>query len=48
VYFQKKHSLTQVIVGSVVGSIVGLFFYHFGTKSIPKKWKIKQDDNAPM
>ena len=48
VYSQKKHSLIQVIVGSIIGSLVAIFFYHYGMKSIPKKWKMKQDDDAPI
>jgi len=43
----KSHSIIQVIVGAIVGSIMGYFFFYITTKKIKGSFKPKEDDNAP-
>ena len=43
----KNHTLKQVIVGALVGSLVGWGFYYFSKVALKGKLKEKDDDNAP-
>lgn len=44
----KNHTISQVIVGSIVGAIMGGLFYYFAQISIKGKMSLKNDDNAPI
>jgi membrane-associated phospholipid phosphatase len=44
----KNHTVLQVIVGSIVGSMMGWLVYYFSQVSIKGKMSLKQDDNAPI
>ena len=44
----KNHTISQVIVGSIIGSIIGWMFYYLAIRSIKGKMKLKDDDNAPL
>jgi len=43
----KNHTVQQVIVGAIVGSIMGWVFYYFSKVALKGKLKVKDDDNAP-
>jgi undecaprenyl-diphosphatase len=47
VYF-KNHTIMQVIVGMMIGSILGYLFYHYSMRLIKGSLKSKKDDNAPL
>jgi len=43
----KNHTITQVIIGAIIGSIMGWMFYYFSRVALKGKLKAKDDDNAP-
>jgi len=43
-----SHTLLQVICGSIIGSIMGYFFFNLSTKKLMGVLKFKLDDNAPL
>ena len=42
------HTVLQVIVGSIVGTIFGYFVYYLSQKKIKNRIREKKDDNAPV
>jgi membrane-associated phospholipid phosphatase len=44
----KNHTISQVIVGAIVGAITGYLAYLFATKKLVGLLKFKKDDNAPF
>lgn len=42
------HSITQIIVGAIVGSLFGYFIYQLAREKIKGKIREKSDDNAPI
>jgi membrane-associated phospholipid phosphatase len=44
----KNHTVNQVIIGSLVGSLVGYFFFNYSKMLLKGKLKLKPDDNAPI
>ena len=42
------HSILQIIVGSIIGSIYSYFIYNLAREKIKGKIKEKPDDNAPI
>ena len=44
----KNHTVSQVIVGAIVGAITGYIAYLFATKKLVGLLKYKKDDNAPF
>ena len=44
----KNHTILQVIVGAIVGTITGYAAYLFATKKLVGLLKFKKDDNAPL
>jgi membrane-associated phospholipid phosphatase len=44
----KNHTVLQVLCGSIVGSLIGYFFYFASTKKLMGVLLSKQDDNAPL
>lgn len=43
-----EHTITQVLVGAIVGSIVAYIFFNFSTSLITGKLRFKPDDFAPF
>jgi membrane-associated phospholipid phosphatase len=44
----KNHTLMQVICGSIIGAVMGYYFYLFSSKKIMGSLKHKKDDDAPI
>jgi membrane-associated phospholipid phosphatase len=44
----KNHSIGQVIIGSLVGSVIGYAFFKYAKHILKKELKEKPDDNAPI
>lgn len=44
----KNHTILQVIIGGICGSIIGYLFYYMSSKKITGILKYKLDDNAPI
>lgn len=42
------HSVSQIVVGAIVGSLFAYFVYHLATDKIRGKIREKPDDNAPV
>ena len=42
------HTLLQVIIGSIVGTIFGYFVYYLSQQKIKNRIREKKDDNAPI
>jgi membrane-associated phospholipid phosphatase len=47
-YYDKFHTILQLFVGSIVGSIFAFFIYYLSKKQIMGKLIKKPDDNAPL
>jgi membrane-associated phospholipid phosphatase len=43
----KNHTLLQVVVGAIVGSLLGYAFYTYSKKALQGSLFMKKDDNAP-
>ena len=43
----KNHTFEQVLVGSIIGAFMGLFFYYYSSKLLKGTIKMKEDDDAP-
>jgi len=44
----KNHTVSQVIVGSIIGAVLASFFYYYSKVILKGKMKLKPDDNAPL
>lgn len=44
----KNHTVLQIIVGAIVGTIIGSLLYYYSQKILQGKLKEKEDDNAPI
>ena len=44
----KNHTISQVIIGSIIGAFLGYFFYYYSKVILKGKMKLKPDDNAPL
>lgn len=44
----KRHTILQVIAGSVIGVFLAYFLHHVGENKIKGVLKFKQDDNGPI
>jgi membrane-associated phospholipid phosphatase len=42
------HSISQVIVGSIIGSFIGYIFYQLAREKIKGKIRERSDDNGPI
>jgi len=42
----KNHSIEQIIVGSIIGSLTGIFFYYMSSSVLKGILREKKDDNA--
>jgi membrane-associated phospholipid phosphatase len=42
----RHHTLAQVIVGAIVGSLIGYAFFNYGEKQVKGLLKAKRDDNV--
>jgi membrane-associated phospholipid phosphatase len=43
-----NHTVSQVIVGAIIGSLIGALLYYYGRFLIKGSLKHKEDDNAPI
>lgn len=43
-----NHDIYQVIIGSIIGSILGFSFYTYTKELLKGNMKMKMDDNAPI
>ena len=43
----QSHTMLQVIVGAIIGTLFGYSIFYIATKKIKGKFKPKEDDNAP-
>jgi hypothetical protein len=44
----KNHTVSQVMVGSVMGALLGYLFYNYAKVILKGAMKLKPDDNAPL
>jgi membrane-associated phospholipid phosphatase len=47
-YLYNNHTILQLIVGSIVGTIFGYIMYMIANKNIMGNIKMKKDDDAPL
>jgi membrane-associated phospholipid phosphatase len=47
-YLYNNHTILQLIVGSIVGTIFGYIIYTIANKNIMGNIKMKKDDDAPL
>jgi large-conductance mechanosensitive channel len=47
-YLYNNHTILQLIVGTIVGTIFGYIMYTIANKNIMGNIKMKKDDDAPL
>jgi len=47
-FITNKHTILQIIIGSIIGSIMGYITYLFANKHIKGEIKEKKDDDGPL
>jgi membrane-associated phospholipid phosphatase len=43
----KNHTFKQVLIGGIIGTFMGFFFYYYGKHILKGRLREKPDDNAP-
>ena len=44
----KNHTVAQVVIGALIGTLMGWLFFHYGARMITGKLRAKGDDDAPF